>query len=364
MIINRIKKTIIGLGMAVLPLWIQAQQYLPLASPQTDYITDLALIYQGGVHRPDWTADQIRPYVYRQAGEKTDFLFDGFLFIEFKDGKGRDFSIGYEKVHAGKEEWSWLLDRNFEKGRAIHALDDVLYGLAKKGIRPVRKRKVVLTLPEPVRDQKDWGMLNGNMLSFDNDDSRFEACKWYIDDALERWHKAGLKHLELSGFYWVAEQSTGGQQLLPRIAEYIRSKKMKFYWIPYWKAAGHGNWKAAGFDAAYQQPNHFFKENIPDSRIDEACDFAKQHGMGMELEFDMRVEQPVFQKRLTAYIDGFQKKGVLAGAAMAYYEGGNGIMKLAGHKEPRMQALYQKLATLVTVRQRQADAYYKQRRRL
>ncbi|SDC50547.1 DUF4855 domain-containing protein [Niabella drilacis] len=361
--IRKIKAALIGMGVLLQFLSAHAQQYLPLASPQADYITDLALIYQGGAHRPDWTAEQLTPYVYRQQGKKTDFLFDGFLFIEFKNGKGKDYSIGYEKEHAGKEEWSWLLDRNFEQGKAIHALNDVLSGLAKKRIKPLRKRKVVLTLPEPIYDQKDWGMLDGKMLSFDNEESRFLACKWYIDDALDRWSKAGLDQVELSGFYWVAEQSTGGKTLIPRIAEYIRSKKMKFYWIPYWKAEGHGSWKAAGFDAAYQQPNHFFDEHIPDSRIDEACDFAKQHEMGMELEFDMRVEQPAFEKRLITYIGGFQKKGVLDEAAMAYYEGGNGIMKLSGHKEARMRELYQKLAAIIAGRQQKADAYYKQRRR-
>ncbi|MCF3108669.1 DUF4855 domain-containing protein [Niabella sp. CC-SYL272] len=354
-------KLMLALVFMLLLKCTNAQQYLPLASPKTDYIADLALIYQGGVHRPDWTAEQIAPYVYRQRGKKTDFLFDGFLFIEFKNGKGKDYSIGYEKEHAGKEEWSWLLDRNFEKGKAIHALNDVLADLAKKGVKPVRKRKVVLTLPEPIHNQKDWGILDGKMLSFDNEENRFEACKWYIDNALERWHKAGLKELELAGFYWVAEQSTGGKALIPRIAAYIRSKKMKFYWIPYWKAEGHGAWKEAGFDAAYQQPNHFFDEKIADSRIDEACDFAKQHGMGMELEFDMRVTQPGFERRLLAYIDGFQKKGVLDEVAMAYYEGGDGMMKLAGHSDPRMQALYQKLATIIAGRQRKADLDYKQR---
>ncbi|MBO9593477.1 MAG: DUF4855 domain-containing protein [Niabella sp.] len=355
-------KLILIVGLVILTKFAAAQQYLPLASSQTDYITDLALIYQGGVHRPDWTAEQIAPYVYRQQGKKIDFLFDGFLFIEFKNGKGKDYSIGYEKEHAGKEEWSWLLDRNFEKGKAIHALNDVLAGLAKKRIKPVRKRKVVLTLPEPIHNQKDWGLLDGKMLSFDTEESRFLACKWYIDDALDRWRKAGLDQLDLAGFYWVAEQSTGGKALIPRIAEYIRSKKMKFYWIPYWKAEGHGNWKAAGFDAAYQQPNHFFDEKIADSRIDEACDFARQHEMGMELEFDMRVEQPSFERRLIAYVNGFQKKGVLDDAAMAYYEGGAGIMKLAEHKDTRMQALYQKLATIIAGRQQKADVYYKRRK--
>jgi len=352
---HMMKKMMTGLGLMCLMLLAEAQQYLPLTSSKTDYITDLALIYQGGTHRSDWTPDQIASYIYRQEGKRTDFLFDGFLFIEFKDGKGKDYSIGYEKAHAGKDEWSWLLDRNFEKGKAIHALNHVLKGLDKKGQRPKHKRKVVLTLPEPILDQKDWGSLDGRLLRFDSDDDRLAACKWYIDEALNRWDKAGFDQLELSGFYWVAEQSSGGQQLIPKIAAYIKEKCKKFYWIPYWQAEGHGAWELAGFDAAYQQPNHFFEEHIPDHRIDEACQFAKKHRMGMELEFDMRVEQPAFERRLQAYLDSFEKNGVLTQSAMAYYEGGDGIMKLATHQDLKMRKLYKKIADIIVKRQQLAE---------
>ena len=340
-----------------------AQQYLPLSSPKTNYITDLALIYQGGVHRPDWNYEQMAPYVYRVDGGKVDFLFDGFLFIEFKDGKGKDYSIGYEKEHTGKSEWSWLLDRNFEKKKAIPALNKVLSDRRKKGTRPAQRRQVVLTLPEPIFGQQNWGELHGRQLSFTNDDDRFLACKWYIDTALAYWKRSDLDQLDLAGFYWVAEQSSEGQELIPRIAAYINAKGLKFYWIPYWKAEGHGDWQKVGFDAAYQQPNHFFEEHIPDSRLDEACDFAKVHGMGMEMEFDSRVQQPGFEKRLQAYIDAFARHGVLEKAAMAYYEGGDAMMKLAQSTQPHHRAIYKKVCDLIVKRQQIASGLKKTNQR-
>src|SRR5690242_6656349 len=70
--------------------------YLPLWQPQPPNITDLALIYQGGLQRPHWTTNQFAPYVsYRdpQTG-KEQWLFDGFLFIEFQDGRGHTFEPG------------------------------------------------------------------------------------------------------------------------------------------------------------------------------------------------------------------------------------------------------------------------------
>ncbi|RKO73398.1 DUF4855 domain-containing protein [Sphingobacterium puteale] len=348
------KSVLLGI-FGMLSLSLRAQDFMPLVSSKTNYITDLALIYQGGIHRPDWNPEQIAHYVYRKERGKVDFLFDGFLFIEFKDGKGKDYSIGYEKEHTGKKEWAWLLDRNFEKQKAVPALNEVLKDLSKQGIRPTQRRKVVLTLPEPIFGQQDWGELNGRKLSFTNEDDRFDACKWYIDTALAYWKKSQLDQLDFAGFYWVAEQNSDGQHLIPRIAAYIKQKGLKFYWIPYWKAEGHGDWQKVGFDAAYQQPNHFFEENIPDSRLDEACDFAKAHGMGMEMEFDSRVEQTNFEKRLQAYIDAFEKHGVLQHAAMAYYEGGDAMMKLAASADPKNRAIYKKVGDLIVERQKKAD---------
>ena len=53
---------------------------------QTDTVSDMALIYQGGTHRPDWTEDELRPYVVHTfADGHTDWFFDSFLFFEFTD---------------------------------------------------------------------------------------------------------------------------------------------------------------------------------------------------------------------------------------------------------------------------------------
>ena len=57
-----------------------------LAAYQTDVISDMALIYQGGTHRPEWTEDELRPYVIHTfADGRMDWFFDSFLFFEFTD---------------------------------------------------------------------------------------------------------------------------------------------------------------------------------------------------------------------------------------------------------------------------------------
>ena len=46
-----------------------------LAAYQTDVISDMALIYQGGTHRPEWTEDELRPYVIHTF---ADDVWTGF----------------------------------------------------------------------------------------------------------------------------------------------------------------------------------------------------------------------------------------------------------------------------------------------
>ena len=76
-------------------------QSVALSKENGDYnykvsdVRDLALIYQGGSHRIDWTLEQFVPYVtHTFADGHKDWLFDGFLFLEFNDGNGYAYASG------------------------------------------------------------------------------------------------------------------------------------------------------------------------------------------------------------------------------------------------------------------------------
>src|SRR5690606_11720584 len=140
-----------------------------------------------------WTRAELKPYIYRDKGNGPEWLIDGFLFIEFKDNLGHIYAAGYGGRPAGKKEWLWLLDRNFEKGKALHALDWVLDSLARAGHRPARKRKVVLTVPEPISGFKEWGRLNNRRIDFNILEDKIAACQWYINAELARWKAARFK---------------------------------------------------------------------------------------------------------------------------------------------------------------------------
>ena len=159
---------------------------------QTTDIQDLALIYQGGKHRLDWTVDEFRPYVvHRFLDGSKHWLFDGFLFLEFKNGTGRCYTVGYEKEFARKPEWEWLLDRIFDEGKSLSALDRCIGEQIAEIGKPAFRHKVVLGLPEAVRDQKDWGELDGRRMDFSKDEDQIAATKWYIDQLIARFKKAG-----------------------------------------------------------------------------------------------------------------------------------------------------------------------------
>ena len=168
-------------------------------------IRDLVLIYQGGRHRPDWTPEQFVPYVtHTFADGSKDWLFDGFLFLEFVDGD-RQYIPGLRMPNAQKGDWEHYLDRVFEPGKSLDALNKCIAGQKQLLGDPGFRHKVVLTVLPPIHHQKDWGELNGRQLDFDNVDDCKLAVKWFLDQLVDRFNKGGYDNLELTGIYWVDE---------------------------------------------------------------------------------------------------------------------------------------------------------------
>lgn len=340
--------------------------YFPLWQKNPPNAADTVLIYQGGSGRLPWTPDQFAPYVRcrdpRDGREK--WLFDGFLFIEFHDGD-RTFSEGEGNgkwTPADKKTWMHLLDKNFEAGHGVPALEQCCAETEKRLGPPLRRRQVILTLPEPIVNFTRWGQLNGRRLDFSATADRLAACDWYIAQALEKWRRLAPKHLALAGFYFVPEHaSPPNRQLLPLVARKIHQLGLRFFWIPYWRAAGAGDWKKLGFDIASQQPNYFFHPGLPKSRLQEACDFARAHGMGMEMELDDRLisRTKIFGPRFDAYLKAFANNGVKESASMSYYEGGGTLLRLAQSKDKKVHSYYDRMAQWVLDRQHSADEQFR-----
>lgn len=338
----------------VLNVQIGIAQPLQNQGYKKDQIRDLALIYQGGVNRLDWTEVQFLPYVvHKHADGHKDWLFDGFLFLEFADGKGNAYATGYAKKYAKKTEWLWLLDRIFEKSKALSALDLCIQSQKKIIGKPGFRHQIVLGLPMPHPSQKDWGDLDGHTMDFSKRQDQLAVLHWYIQELTTRFKQRKYKNLELAGFYWVEEDIIACKDLTVPLSDYIHSMNKKFYWIPYWKARGFDRWKDLGFDIAYQQPNHFFQTTVPDERLDEACDTAYKYNMGLEMEFDQRAlfeASNSFYNRFVAYINSFEKHRVFQDASIAYYTGGKAVLQMSESSNAKDQEIMDRLARLIVDR--------------
>lgn len=323
----------------------------------TDYpVRDMALIYQGGTHRIPWTADQLEPYVtHRFADGTEDWLFDGFLFLEFKTGKGRTFSPGYDPLNARRTEWEWYLDRLFEPGKSLHALDSII-GVKKRQLGdPGFRHKVILTVFVAMPGQTDWGRLNGRNLSFNHMKDRVAANRWFIDQLTGRFAAQGFKNIDLTGLYWIDEDMISTADAPKTIADYVHSKGLKFVWIPYFTARGHERWRQLGFDMVYHQPNHFFNRSIPDTRLDRAVQIADSTGMAMEFECDERALSQSRERmgsRMHAYIDAYERLGVFDSVPLAYYTGSHLLLDFTRQPSTDNQALADRLARLIVARRK------------
>ncbi len=331
----------------------QAAKKASLEYPK-NAIRDLALIWQGGERRIDWTEDQFVPYVQHTfADGSREWTFDGFLFLE--SDRNPDIRYFPWAGHEGatKADWEWYLNRLFEKGKSLDALDKCISRLKKEIGEPGFKHQIMLTQLVPIRNNKHWGKLNGKKLDFSNTDDQIAACQWFIDQLISRFNKAGYKNLELNGIYWLDEDMCHTDGFPRHIAPYIHSKGLQFAWIPYFKGRGYEKWRELGFDIAYQQPGHYFDRSTPDKRLDEACDVSLVNGMGLEFECEssaMSQAPDSKMDRMQAYIDAFERHGVWDTSAVAYYTGSKALLDMFENPSPENQLITDRLCRIIVDR--------------
>ncbi|MDR2037993.1 MAG: DUF4855 domain-containing protein [Bacteroidales bacterium] len=332
-------------------------------------ITDMVLIYGGGKHRDvSWNKDHFVPYVsYKNRSNRESWLFDGFLFLEIANGdpaNRRIFATGYYGQPAGKQEWKELADYYFTRNNGIYGLDSCIADASGRLGTPPAKRKVIIGIPEPIvagpashyteLPEDYWGDVDGKVLNFTNNDDRIAACIWFIDYIRKCFNEGRFKNVELAGFYWIAEESLHTKTILSGIASYLNEKKYSFNWIPYWKTnPDYYDWKSLKFNYAYLQPNYFFNDQIPYSRLTEACNVVKQYDLDLELEFDMRVFEEKGDKgyRLYDYMKAFRENGVLSSKRIAYYQDCDALYHLYHASNEKDKILFHDFCSFVAEHQ-------------
>lgn len=371
-------KYISGLLFAAV-MFVSGTLTVSAAFSEVSDIDDLVLIYVGNRDRTEWTADKLRPYVVHtyEDGSQT-WMFDGFLMIDFLtyNASGAKVSLGeYNGPGADKNDWLRYLDAQLglDDNRSCKALDSLIESLIPVLGRPSHPHKVVFSLPIPVGSFTGWGEIDGRSLDFNSLDDKIAAMRWYVGVLLEKWRLAGFKNLELDGIYWVKESFDQPTiDLATGINDYFRSLGLKVYWVPYSQGKARADWAKNGIDQAYMQPNYSVWPNATVDQLDRVIDFAKTHGMGLEVEFDgysfyrdMKGDSlvrtiprdcclyrisPEYHGRFTEYIDRFERENVFDTMPVAYYTGYQAVYDFQHSPDIRDRKLLDRLAAIINRR--------------
>ncbi|RJE85216.1 DUF4855 domain-containing protein [Paenibacillus sp. 1011MAR3C5] len=321
----------------------------------TGGIQNLGLLYNG--HYADgtgnWTKERATPNIsyVNEQGEPVDWLFDGVLYLGLTSDNGRGFGATDAAGKARKEEWEWYLNKTFDDGGDMSALNEATVEAGVKLGEPDHKTKVVLMIPEPGEYQSDFGSINGEDLNFDvgavgdaaSLDNRAKAIQWWVDEVQARWTAAGYSNLELVGMYWLEEQISThatGPEMVNRASDIVHNAGLKLFWIPHFMAYKAFMWKDVSIDAVSLQPNYFF-EKLDPSRLEDTADMAKRYGMSLELEFDDRmINDAVFRERFIEYLNSGVDTGLMQQGYKAYYQGNNAVYNAAKSADPATRVLY------------------------
>jgi len=311
--------------------------YLPPGTPEVDGIHDLVLIYHGLKSRPIWNKQALLPYVayVDEQGAPRDWLFDGFLFIEFATDDGI-----YIHHHLKDKrlptiaDWQWLADGWFRPGNGLDGLEEATAEAGAKLGQPDRISPVVITLPLPLSADEAFGPLPGETgkLNFSRLHDRQCALKWYIDRVRQQFQQRAYRHLKLAGFYWTPESiPPDDRELVTSASAYLRSVGLHHYWIPYHGATSIRQWRELGLAGMMIQPNYFFSTPPPaENRFMITAKMARLVGGGIEMEFDGRaLSSDDFHRRMLGYLDAGVYYGWMNDALLGWYEGGGALGKMA-----------------------------------
>lgn len=344
-------------------MWERTQKLFPLPTnpkpfktPEEAGFDNLMLIYTGYYSNGggEWSYFDALPYVGYLNREYAivDSLFDAFLFLGIGSPNDRYFDAirGGKTESAGNlEDWVWYIDKLFDDQKQLAAFNRAK-NKVNETLNEDTKAKVVIMIPNPLPAQKDFGMIDGEQLSFSSEgqgalvaqQKRMKAIDWYVREIEKRWQAAEFDSLELLGFYWMSEDmgNTLEQDIVDKTADYLHQKGYKFYWIPYNKAPGYdGEYK---FDAVFLQPNYMFNEQVALTRFWHTYVDALTYGTNFEIEGENTVlTDPNARERYLTYL----KAGVTLGymdSARAYYFGGKALSTCALSDQDELREIYDK----------------------
>ncbi|MDO4573759.1 MAG: DUF4855 domain-containing protein [Planctomycetia bacterium] len=261
-------------------------------SVYADYLTEsragfrnIALCYEN----PDADAAYFRPMLVKYTDDQptTQAGFDAFLFLRY--------TIHGKKTEVAtfcKEDFQWFLTSCFENAADVPELNRAVRELRNEGFlkreAPIR---VMFAIPWLSPKATDFGDVDGDGVSenLSTADGRRRVLNWFTEEILSRMR--AFPELELWGFYMMREGlSEADGDIARQYCDVIHAKGYRALWIPYFQAQGVEQGYDLGMDAVIQQSNWTFRvdgdSGARRNRIVLAAEFAKEQGLGIELEIN------------------------------------------------------------------------------
>ncbi len=301
----------------------------------------------------DRPENEYKGFMLYDKDGRVQWLFDAFIPSRLYYNGQR---VGSSDMT--KDIMTAFLDDYFEDGQWLSSIDKAAEGLKSKIPGKFYRRKILMAIPSTT--DKNWGEVDGVALHPSDDDNagqadRVAVSKWFVDETLDRFARKDYGNLQLIGFYWQEEAGHIGEENGMKIADYVHSYGLNFYWIPWFNSYNNTSWKKYGFDAAWLQPNYlFYEEQYPDkSQLYKAYDKATANGMYLEMELDnLRSLQ-----RQIDYWDVYEEKGVLKDWPLTYYMNGSMFPSRDNISDPDWKAFHQRMAKDIADRQKRFYNY-------
>lgn len=285
-------------------------------------------------------------------GSPRRWMFDAFLFLIRSLPSGAITEVDPTR----KPDWDFHLDQWFQQGRDLHALDEAIEGAARTLGQPPSKRKIVLSVPYPHPDVRQFGDVDGDGRSEDlgTVQGRRTVLRWYVGEAARRFREARFRHLDLWGFYWMREDLHGSDgERLRDLTNLVHQQGLRVLWIPYYNAPGWTAWREAGIDVCIRQPNYAFwagrhEGSVRANRLVSTADQARSVGAGIEIEAGQVLSSQDDRRAFLQYLaEGAPDRSGYQAGAMAYYLGTDVVERTARSPIPEVRRIYDALGEFV-----------------
>lgn len=325
--------------------------FLEAGGAKSGGIHNLCLLYVGGEgskanHRYDLA--KLLPLVgYVDARQQIrDCFMDGFLMLAQYSPllNGKSFGLDLSGGASQQEDWIALFEEYFQPNANLAALENAAAAVQSTLKLNDCQVKVVLTIPTVNPQVEDW---DGRGSSITKPAQQLEVTRWAMHELLQCWRKAGFKHLQLAGFYYMTEQGSWDDPVLHAFPKLCRQlgPGLRSFAIPGITSSWLTEFTRAGFDCVSLQPSHaFWHKPLTPRRylLKLAGRIAREYGMGVEVELPYDVEGPSGREKVYDYLEMAAIQG-WAGSFKAYFQSYNLIKTLAESTVPETRKLYDDL---------------------